>query len=83
MQILASDRQLKAGNPQLKGQKDADFYKEGALYKYTVGVSTDYNEILRLRRELAKKFPGAFVIAFRGNEKVDVNAAIAEWKKKR
>lgn len=83
VQILASDRQLKAGNPQLKGQKDADFYKEGALYKYTVGASTDYNEILRLRRELAKKFPGAFVIAFRGNEKVDVNAAIAEWKKKR
>ena len=81
VQILASDRQLKAGNAQLKGQKDADFYKEGGLYKYTVGASTDYNEILRLRRELAKKFPGAFVIAFRGNEKMDVNAAIAEWRK--
>lgn len=83
VQILASDRQLKAGNPQLKGQKDADFYKEGGLYKYTVGATTDYNEILRLRRELASKFPGAFVIAFRGSEKMDVNAAIAEWRKRK
>ena len=36
-----------------------------------------------LRREVAKKFSGAFIIAFRGDEKMDVNAAIAEWRKKK
>ena len=83
MQILVSDRQLKAGSSQLKGRTDATYYKEGAMYKYTVGASTNYNEILQLRRQLAATFPGAFVIAFRGDEKIDVNAAIAEWKKKK
>ena len=81
MQILAADRPLKGGDARLKGRTDATYYKEGGLYKYTVGASTDYSEILRLRRELAAKFPGAFVIAFRGDEKMDVNAAIAEWRK--
>ena len=81
VQILASDRQLKAGSPQLKGRNDADFYKEGGLYKYTVGASADYSEIQRLRKELAATFSGCFVVAFRGSEKMDVNAAIAEWRK--
>ena len=83
VQILTSDRVLKAGNAQLKGRSDATYYKEGGLYKYTVGATTDYNEALRLRREVAKKFSGAFIIAFRGDEKMDVNAAIAEWRKKK
>ena len=81
VQILAADRQLKAGDSRLKGLTNATYYKEGGLYKYTVGASADYAEIQRLRKELAVKFPGAFVIAFRGDEKVDVNAAIAEWRK--
>ena len=80
VQILACDRRLPAGSPQLKGRKDAEYYKEGALYKYTVGASTNYREILQLRRELAKSFPGAFVIAFRCGEKMDTNTAIADWR---
>ena len=83
VQILASDRVLKAGNPQLKGRQDATYYKEKGLYKYTVGASTNYNEINQLRRTLTASFPGAFVIAFRGDQKMDVNAAIAEWRKKK
>lgn len=81
VQILASDRQLKATDSRLKGRKDATYYKEGGLYKYTVGASADYSEVQRLRKELAAVFPGAFVIAFRGDEKMDVNVAIAEWRK--
>lgn len=83
VQILASDRQLKVGSPQLKGRTDATFYQEGALYKYTIGATTNYNEILRMRRELAQTFPGCFVVAFRGSVKTDLNAAIAEWRKKK
>ena len=74
---------MKASDSRLKGRKDATYYKEGGFYKYIVGASTDYNAVLQLRRELAKTFPGAFVIAFRGDEKMDVNAAIAEWRKKK
>ena len=80
VQILASDRQLKAGSDQLKGCNDATFYKENGLYKYTVGESTDYAAVNQLRRELSAKFPGAFIVAFRGSEKVDVNEAIRQWR---
>ena len=83
VQILASDRQLKAGDSRLKDRKDATYYKEGGLYKYTIGASADYSEIQRLRKELVTLFPGAFVVAFRGDEKMDVNAAIAEWRKRK
>ena len=83
VQILTSDRQLKATDSRLKGLKAVDYYKEGGLYKYTVGASTNYSEILRLRKEVAAKFPGAFVIASRGREKMDVNVAIRLWQEEK
>lgn len=83
VQILASDRRLPANSPQLKGRTDVDSYQEGGFYKYTVGASTDYAAINQLRRQLSVQFSGAFVIAFRGTTKMDVNAAIAEWRKGR
>ena len=80
VQILASSYKLKAGAPSLKGQKDTDYYQEGGMYKYTVGASTDYNEIYRLRKSLLASFPQAFIIAFRNGEKMNVQAAIQEFK---
>ena len=80
VQILTSSTKLRQGNSQLKGVKDADFYKEGRIYKYTVGASTNYQEIYQLRKSLLDKFPQAFIIAFRGTEKMDVQAAIREYK---
>ena len=75
VQFLTSDRKLKAGDKQLKGIKDTDCYKEGALWKYTVGCSADYNEILRLRRQVAKTFPQAFIVAFRDGQRMDLEEA--------
>ena len=81
VQILTSSVKLKSGNRQLKGQEDADFYKDGNLYKYTVGASTNYNEIYRLRKQLLAQFPEAFIIAFKGGQRMDVQKAIEEFKK--
>ena len=53
------------------------------MFKYTVGSSEDYNEINRLRKDLLAKFPEAFIIAFKGGQRVDVNAAIREFKSKK
>ena len=81
VQILTSRVKLKSGSRQLKGQEDADFYKDGNLYKYTVGASTNYNEIYRLRKQLLSKFPEAFIIAFKNGQRMDVQQAIREFKK--
>ena len=81
VQILTSNIKLKSGSRQLKGQEDADFYKDGNIYKYTVGASTNYNEIYRLRKQLLAKFPEAFIIAFKNGQRMDVQQAIREFKK--
>jgi N-acetylmuramoyl-L-alanine amidase len=39
--------------------------------------------VLQTRREIASKFKDAFIIAFKGGEKMDVNKAIAEFKKRK
>ena len=83
VQILASSVKLKSTSPQLKGQSDAECYQEGGMYKYTVGASTNYNEIFRLRKELLDKFPQAFIIAFKDGQKMDVRQAIQEFKNRK
>jgi len=75
VQFLTSDRKLKATDSRLKGIKDLDCYKEGALWKYTVGSSTSYREIQQKRREVAKKFPQAFIAAFRDGKRMDLDEA--------
>ena len=75
VQFLTSDRKLKPDDKQLKGVKEADCYKEGALWKYTVGCSSDYKEMLRLRRKLARTFPKAFIVAFRDGKRMDLDEA--------
>lgn len=82
IQILTSSRVLAKNDKHLKGLKDVDYYKEGGLYKYTYAASTDYNKVLRARRSIAAQFKDAFIIAFRNGEKVDINEAIAEFKRK-
>lgn len=72
VQILTSDKKLKVGDSRFKGEK-VDYYYENRMYKYTCGASTNRNEIETLRRRLAKKFKGAFVIAFINDKRVDIN----------
>lgn len=80
VQILALNRKIEKNDAQLKGESNAEYYEENGMYKYTVGASTDYNEIYRLRRSLTDKFPQAFIIAFKNGRKTDVQEAIREFK---
>ena len=83
VQILASGSKLAPSSPQFKGVTGVDSYQEGGMYKFTVGASTNYNEIYQLRKSLLEKFPQAFIIAFKDGQKTDVRQAIEEFKKKR
>lgn len=83
IQLLTSSSPLTKNDKRLKGLKDVDYYKEKGLYKYTYGTSTDYNKVLRTKRDITDKFKDAFIIAFRDGEKMNINEAIAEFKKKR
>ena len=83
IQILTSDKKLSANNKQFKGLSPVGYYQEKGIYKYTYGESTDYNKVLRTKRQIETKFKGAFIIAFKNGEKIDVNQAIKEFKNNR
>ncbi len=83
LQIFVGSRNLRKGDAHFKGETDYDSFQEGNLVKYTLGASTNYNEIYRLRKEKLEKFPAAFIIAFKNGQKYDVNQAIREFKQNR
>ena len=80
LQIFVSDRILRKGDAHFKGETDYESFREGNLVKYTMGASSNYNEVYRLRKSLQEKFPEAFIIAFKNGQKYDVNQAIREFK---
>lgn len=76
LQLFASKMKIKSNAVNFKGVRHAEYYYEGGLYKYTVGEETDFNEIEKTRKSLHSKFPGAFVIAFMGDNKISVKEAL-------
>ena len=80
IQIFISEKILDPSDSRLKGE-EPNYYKEGRVYKYTLGASTDYEEIVQLRKDIAGKFTGCFIVAFKNGEKVlNINDAIIEYK---
>ena len=80
IQIFISEKVLDPSDSRLKGE-EPNYYKEGRVFKYTLGASTDYEEIVQLRKDIAGKFPGCFIVAFKNGEKVpNINDAIIEYK---
>ena len=81
VQVVATNRQMRPGCEQFRGHTDIECIQEGGLYKYTIGNSTNYNEMARLREKLKKDFPQAFVIAYKNGNRIDTNQAIGEFLK--
>jgi N-acetylmuramoyl-L-alanine amidase len=80
IQIFISEKVLDPSDSRLKGE-EPNYYKEGRVFKYTLGATTDYEEIVQLRKDVAAKFPGCFIVAFKNGEKVpNINDAIIEYK---
>ena len=82
VQLIATTRQIPTGSTRFKGLSPIDFYKEGSYYKYTYGETTDYREAVRMRERVRDDFEGAFIVAFKAGQKMPLNEAISEFKKK-
>ena len=81
VQILATDKPFKKGDAHFKGRTDYNQYIENGMTKYTIGETTDYNEILRLKSELQATFGDCFVVAFKEGQKLNISEAIKEYKR--
>ena len=76
VQILSSSNRLPKNSPKFKGLKNVSEYKDGNLYKYTVGEVKDLKSAVTLQSELREKgFNGAFVAAFRNGERIPIKEA--------
>lgn len=70
VQFLTSTRLLENGADELKGLKSVKYYKDGALYKYTVGAERSASDAERIREEISGKFPASFVIKTLGGKRI-------------
>ena len=70
IQFLTAPKLFEANARAFKGLTPVEYYKEGSLYKYTHGSSTNEREILQLLRKVKTKFKDAFVVQFRNGQRI-------------
>jgi hypothetical protein len=76
VQIICSGTLLPTNSSKLKGFKNVWKYKDGGLYKYTVGNEKDLKSASELQTEVRRKgFSGAFVVAFKNGKRIKVRDA--------
>jgi N-acetylmuramoyl-L-alanine amidase len=80
VQVLTSSSLIPPTDKRFQGLTPITSYTEQSLYKYTYGEDTDYNKIYALRKQILDRFPTAFIVAFRGSERMDVQEAIRIFK---
>lgn len=79
IQFLTSSTKLANNDKRLKGLQPVEYYVENGTYKYTYGASTNYNTVKSKLKTVTTKFKDAFIIAFKNDNKVNVNDAIKEF----
>ena len=76
VQIISSSTRLAKNSPQFKRFEGVWEYKDGSLYKYTIGNKKDLKSAYALQSELRKKgFIEAFVVAFKNGKRIPVGEA--------
>jgi N-acetylmuramoyl-L-alanine amidase len=78
VQIKSSVDKIKQGSSVFKGYPDVKEYNFKGIYKYFVGETTDFNEIIKIQTEVKKKIPDAFVVAFKNDQRIDFKEAMKE-----
>jgi len=78
VQIKSSPKKIPLNSKEFKGLKNIDEIQIDGVYKYTIGKTQNYKDILNKQTEVRKTIKDAFVIATKGNKKIDIKAAKKE-----
>jgi len=82
IQLSTNSQPVEIKPENFKGLKEVDEYISNGLYKYTTGRCTNYEMAKVLQAEIRSLgYEGAFIIAFNGNERLDLRKAIGMEKK--
>ena len=77
IQIATSSERIGLKPENFRGLSQVDEYFSDGLYKYAVGLTSDYTEAKHMQEVLRKHgFAGAFVIAFRNTERISLAEAL-------
>ena len=77
VQLAAGSKKIDPKPYNFKGLKNIDRTKEGELYKYYYGETSDYLKIQQLHQEAIKKgYPTSYIVAFKNDHKITVNDAL-------
>ena len=78
VQIKSSPKKIPLNSKEFKGLKNVEEIQIDGVYKYTVGKTQNYKEIVNKQSEVRKTIKDAFVIATKGNKRIDVSTARKE-----
>ena len=77
IQISASVKRLALKAYNFKGLKDLSREKNGRIWRYFYGETSDYNQATQLREKaLALGYTGAFVVAYRNGNRIAIQTAL-------
>ncbi len=80
VQFLTSSKKIDLKDKRFNKLENVECYVENNLYKYTCHSSPDYEHVSKMRKEIAKTYKDAFVVAFKNGKRVDIKQAINEYK---
>jgi N-acetylmuramoyl-L-alanine amidase len=82
VQVSASGTRTEIKPENFNGLKDiSEIYTE-PRYRYATGRFTDYSEAVKYRKQVESVYPGAFVIAVKGNKILPLHQALEQKRKK-
>lgn len=77
VQIAASTKELDIKPYNFKGLTEISKVKEGGLFKYFYGCTSDYDETTKLIEEVKLKgYSNSFVVAFKDDKKISLSEAL-------
>ncbi len=76
VQVTTSDKKLPLDSKEFRGMEKPYEFSEKGMYKYAVGEYEQPNDAIKYQKELRKKYPDAFVIAFKDGKRIPYNDAV-------
>ncbi len=76
LQLAATLKDIKTIPANFKGLSGVSSRKVGNVFKYYIGKETKYEKIEALKKEVCKKYPDAFIVAFRNGQQITVKDAL-------
>ena len=72
LQIFSTSKVLKLDHRSIRDLKEVDYYVDGSMYKYTLGYSSNINEIKELKNKYKDDYKGCFIVAFQNGKHISM-----------